>query len=204
MNIAVKWKKMLVFLFLILVTFIVCMLSPIDLFSKNGVSWVDSSVFKYIGSRMAQGEIPYRDMFDHKGLLLYFLNMLGYLIAPNRGVWVIEFVFMFMTVLGLYSVSRLFCNAKYSYFTVLLAMSLIFSYFEQGNLVEEYAMPFQIWSLYIYIDYFLNERISRMRVILCGLFFAGVIFLRPNMISVWLVFSLAVLVQCVKEKNTGS
>ena len=33
----------------------------------------DSTVFLYIAKRMQEGRIPYADMFDHKGPLLYFI-----------------------------------------------------------------------------------------------------------------------------------
>lgn len=194
-------KDFIIIFFLLLFSFIICMKSPINPFAAHGTSWVDSSVFKYIGGRMAKGDVPYRDMFDHKGPIIYFLNMLGYYIAPNRGIWVIEFIFMFFSLLGSYKVVRLFCNVGCSLFIVMIPMSLIFSYFEGGNLVEEYAMPFQIWATYIYMEYLLNDRITNIRVVLCGIFFACVLLLRPNMISVWIVFSIAVLLRSIKEKN---
>lgn len=194
-------KSIIILFFLLLFSFIICMQSPINPFSAHGTSWVDSSVFKYIGGRMAKGDVPYKDMFDHKGPIIYFLNLIGYYIAPNRGIWVIEFIFMFLSLLGAYKVARLFCSAIQSLFIVMIAMSLIFSYLEGGNLVEEYAMTFQIWAIYIYIEYLINDRITGMRVVLCGIFFACVLFLRPNMISVWIVFSIAVLLRNIKEKN---
>ena len=139
-------KNIIILFFLLFFSFIICMQSPINPFSVHGTSWVDSSVFKYIGGRMAKGDVPYRDMFDHKGPIIYFLNLIGYYIAPNRGIWVIEFIFMFFSLLGAYKIARMFCNAGQSLFIVMIAMSLIFSYLEGGNLVEEYAIPFQIWN----------------------------------------------------------
>ena len=35
---------------------------------------VDKAVFVYIGEAMRNGQVPYRDIFDHKGPFLYFIN----------------------------------------------------------------------------------------------------------------------------------
>ena len=36
----------------------------------------DSSVFLYIGKQMHAGKVPYVDLFDHKGPILYFIQWL--------------------------------------------------------------------------------------------------------------------------------
>lgn len=45
-------------------------LSPFN----NAVPGTDSSVYLYIGKAMYNGAIPYKDLFDHKGILLYFIG----------------------------------------------------------------------------------------------------------------------------------
>jgi hypothetical protein len=37
----------------------------------------DSGVFLYVGWRLLQGDIPYRDIWDHKPPLIYFVDALG-------------------------------------------------------------------------------------------------------------------------------
>ena len=46
-------------------------------FNNRGVG-MDSSIFMYVGRQMTHGMVPYRDMFDHKGIVLYFLEYFGY------------------------------------------------------------------------------------------------------------------------------
>ena len=60
----------------------------------------DSAVFLYIGRRMTEGKIPYLDLFDHKGPLLYLIEYLGCLLTPGRfaGVWFFEIVSLFVTL----------------------------------------------------------------------------------------------------------
>lgn len=57
---------------------------------------------------------------------------------------------------------------------------------EGGNFTEEYAMPFILWSLYIFLDYFLNEKVSGLRILLCGGMFAFVD-------SYWMLASLGII-----------
>lgn len=211
-----KYSNILVVLCLLFITFLICMLSPLDIFTFNAVSGTDSSVFKYIGWQMAEGQIPYLDMFDHKGLLIYFINYIGYIISPHRGVWFIEFIFMFITVLFAYKLARKFVSKPISMLIVLIALAPIYSYFEGGNLTEEYALPFQMIALYIFTDFFknpnkymsrgdnykskVNFKLFNVLVFINGICMGCVLFLRPNMISVWIVFCLMVLIYCIWKK----
>jgi hypothetical protein len=52
---------------------------PADLFFD------DKEIFRYIGRLIAHGGVPYRDVFDHKPPLIYFLNCFG-----PWGLWLIE------------------------------------------------------------------------------------------------------------------
>ena len=49
----------------------------------------DSGVFLYVGWRLLKGDIPYRDVWDHKPPLIYFVDALGLLLSPQSlvGVW---------------------------------------------------------------------------------------------------------------------
>lgn len=131
-----KKENILIFIILLFITFLVMLMSPLNLFSINGVSGIDSSVFKTIGYYMSNGLSPYKDIFDHKGPILYILNYLGYIISPNRGIWVIEFVFMFISTCFIYKISRLKCDKKISIFITIIILSLLCLYFEQGNCVK--------------------------------------------------------------------
>lgn len=161
----------------------------------------DSSVFKTVALMMERGYMPYRDSFDHKGPLLFIINFLGNKISSYRGIWVFELLFMVITIFILYKIACMSCKIVTSYLSVFLSISLLFIYFDGGNLTEEYAMLFISVSLYIFIDYLKNHRISRLRLALCGLCLGGVLLLRPNMISVWFIFLIAVLIQLLREEK---
>lgn len=184
---------------MLVASIVICIQSPTNIFS-DGTSGTDSSVFRYIGWLMTRGYVPYKDAFDHKGPLTYFINYIGMLLSFDYGIWIIEFVFMTLTVLISYRLARLFANARNSLIAMLAAFTLFATYFEWGNYTEEWALPFILIAVYVFMDYFVNERLSGTRVLLCGSSFACVVLLRANMIAVWIVFSIMFLIHCVREQ----
>ena len=193
-------QNVLVLFFLSAAAFILLLQSPLHIW-RHGTSRTDQSVFQTIALMMERGYLPYRNSFDHKGPLLYLINYIGRQIAAYRGIWALEFVFMVITLISLYKIARLKCNKISACIAVLTSASLLFEFFEEGNLTEEYAMPFIAIALFIFLDYFLNRNINHMRLILCGFCFGGVFLLRPNMIAVWVVFCIAVFVDCLRQNN---
>lgn len=185
---------------LFIFAFVFSISSPLHIWIKAEAS-TDSSVFKTVALMMENGYMPYRDSFDHKGPLIYLINFLGMKIAEYRGVWVIELVSLWATFLGMYKTARLKCGMVFSWIAVLIAAAPLFEYFQNGNFTEEYAMPWIAFSLYFFLDYLMNQKVTAVRLVVCGLGFGAVCLLRPNMISVWAVFCVAVLVYCIRNKD---
>ena len=161
----------------------------------------DSSIFKTIAMMMDNGYMPYKDSFDHKGPLIFALNYWGLKISYNRGVWLFEMIFMTINLFMLYKIARLRAKMFSSVLVSLTAMSLLFDYFEEGNLTEEYAMPFIAFGIYIFLDYLLNDHISWYRIAISGISMGAVCLLRPNMIAVWIVFCAAIFFRKIFEKD---
>ena len=161
----------------------------------------DSSVFSYVARVILNGGMPYRDAFDHKGPLIYLINVVGLLISDWKGIWVIEVVTLFSTFFIMYRIARLFVSRIWSLLILLTSSCLLGTFYKGGNLTEEYAMPFIAAGIYIFIDYFVNHRISKIRLVICGASFAAVLMLRANMCALWIVMCIVVLVQCIIEKR---
>lgn len=162
---------------------------------------IDSSVFKYIARVILDGGMPYRDSFDHKGPLIYLINVVGVYIAEWRGIWAVEVVFLLSTFFFMLKIAELQCDTGESLLIVLFTSSALFKYFEGGNLTEEYALPFIAVSIFIFVDYFINNKISGSRLIICGASFAAVCLLRINMIPIWLVMCISVLIEGIFKSN---
>ncbi|HEY4208563.1 MAG TPA: hypothetical protein VGM31_17175 [Puia sp.] len=50
----------------------------------------DKEIFRYIGRVLLRGGVPYRDVFDHKPPLIFFLNYTALLLGGDWGQWLID------------------------------------------------------------------------------------------------------------------
>lgn len=195
-----KTKNIAVIAVLFLISLLIVMQSPLNIVWA-GNAGVDSSVFKYVGFVMSKGGMPYKDVFDHKGPLIYIYNFAGQSISYYRGVWIVELISMLTFCCIAYKTARMFCSRISSVLILMVACAPFSIYFDGGNLTEEYALPFIAVAIYIYLDFFLNSKISRIRLIFCGAGFGSVCLLRPNMAGVWVIFSIAVLVKDIHKRE---
>ncbi|MBE5875788.1 MAG: glycosyltransferase family 39 protein [Lachnospiraceae bacterium] len=118
----------------------------------------DSPTYFFVGKSWARGSIPYKDIFMDKGALIYFVDMLGYIVTGNRyGVIIFQTIFMMVTIVAIYAYSGLICKKNFSrigiVLLVLLSLTLLY---EEGNLVEEYFLPFLFISIYFQSKYLSN------------------------------------------------
>lgn len=194
-------KDIIMAVIIVIFSFLITMSSPqmLNLIRSSGV---DSSVFRYIGKAMCNHYIPYRDIFDHKGLLLYFINMLGYLIGDVHGIWLIELISlstaMFFTYLA---ANKLLRQRLISMCIVIVSYSLLYVYFQSGNFTEEYFLPFISISFYLFVSYFIDDKISNFKIGIIGACFSAILLIRPNGIGIWAAFCFVIFVQTMFERN---
>jgi hypothetical protein len=113
----------------------------------------DSGVFLYVGWRFLNGDIPYRDVWDHKPPLIYFIDALGLTVTPHSlwGVWLLQFIFLFFTLFFIYKLlDREFGIYAALGGTIVLTSGLL-TILEKGNVTEEYALVFQVLGFWLFI-----------------------------------------------------
>jgi len=71
-----KKTKIYIIISLIAIALIMSYCFKTNYWNRNIIG-IDSSVFISIGEAMHEGKIPYKDIFDHKGPLIYFINYIG-------------------------------------------------------------------------------------------------------------------------------
>ena len=111
----------------------------------------DSGVFLYTGWRILNGELPYRDVWDHKPPLILYINALGLAIADGSrwGVWLIELFCLSFAAFAAYRIlSKAFGTLTAIPGTLLWLLTLAFV-IEGGNLTTEYTLPLQFSALWL-------------------------------------------------------
>jgi hypothetical protein len=162
----------------------------------------DSGVFRYIGAHILQGQMPYEDIFDHKGPVMYLINALAAALSTgNLGLYLVECAALITAGLVSYFTALRFVSPlPASAATVFAYMTLGRSLFG-GNYVEEYALPLIAIALFCFSTYFLKGRLTLRGSFVIGLTGGMVFLLRPNLLSAWAVFCIVVIVFMVRARE---
>lgn len=136
---------------LLFVYFVSCSTSPFYPYYYGD----DSAQFQTIGRAWADGLIPYIDMFDHKGPLIFFIDMLGFcMTGSSMGIMLLQVVFLFVTLVAFYKMTQLATSSKcYGICAVILSLSVFHFVYSRGNFTEEYCLPFVSICTYFQIKY---------------------------------------------------
>lgn len=191
--------------FLIMVNFLLVVSSYKTAPYSRLLSSHDSTMFMYFGRGMQHGLVPYNDMFDHKGIVLFAIEWLGALAGGGQlttGIWVLECLFYLVTLVFIWKTLKLLKQDDLTIgFAILFLTAPMIAAVAGGNFSEEYAVTFISIGLYLFT-----------RIVICddsaagSLFFVGVtgaltFFLRANMISLWVVFICYLLVSDILRKR---
>ncbi len=165
----------------------------------------DSCVFKSMGLAILQGKTPYADLFDHKGPVLYFLNAFGQLLIPGRtGVFCLQVVWMFLTLLFLFKSARMFLRSDLSFAAVLLSLVLLAGTYSEGNQCEEWEMLPASAGFFFALKYLFDQGRRRLGAysFIWGLCFGFMFFIRPNdaVSQIGAVMCMAGII-CLKERR---
>lgn len=97
----------------------------------------DREVYRYIGMLVSRGGVPYRDVFDHKPPLIYFVSCLGHLLRIGPwGYWVVMTMMAGTAACFVYRAASAYLKIKYAWLlTAAWSMLISFEYLagDMGN-----------------------------------------------------------------------
>lgn len=139
-------------------------------YSVDGMA-TDSYFFMLTGKMMAEGKLPYVDFSDHKGIIVFFLQEVGWIIGRRTGVAFINFIEVFLSsYLSLLCVKELFDFKIKEQILASLIFVLLFCLVLGGNAVSLIPLPFCILATYFYIK---SIRRNDRKSMLIGSLIAG-------------------------------
>lgn len=141
----------------------------------------DSVIFILMGRGLLEGHVPYRDLFDHKGPILWIIEAIALSIYNGRlGVFMLQVINMTLASLGMYKLSEKFFNSSLSLLSACLMPTLSLFLYDGGNHCEEFCLPFIVTAYYLFFDTIHEEKLSVWKTLLIGVCFAMVFHIRIN------------------------
>lgn len=175
-----------------LIMFLFSKSSPLYLFND----WVDANAFFTMGKGMARGLVPYRDLFEQKGPLLYFFHAIASVISRKTffGVYLFEGLFMSVNLVCFYKIANFYFKPALS-----CLLSFVFpvfllpdAYFHQGDSAEEFALAFfmlLLWGLFKSFQDQDNPLSFSWRFYLLQGFLVGcVLLIKYTLLGPWIAF----------------
>lgn len=159
-----------------LLTMLICTKSS-PLYPTN--DWVDANCYMTIGRGILAGRMPYRDLFDHKGPLIYLLHAAAAIISDTSfmGVFIFEIIACTATLWLFYVLLKRYVPDA-PVWSVPVISVLIYSSesFCHGDSAEEFCLPLILGVMIIWLDIAENKDMPCCQKLILSGVMIGLIF----------------------------
>lgn len=122
----------------------------------------DSGVYAYVGSAILDGQLPYRDIWEHKPPIGFYLNALALLLFGHTpwAIWWLNVIWVSLTSIVFFRLIKKMMGAiPASLASLLFAIAVMQpQLFQGGNLMEVYGLLFQVLVIGALFYYFVTSR----------------------------------------------
>lgn len=142
----------------------------------------DYTVFKVVAEAWAEGQVLYKDIFDHKGPLMHLIQIIASVIPiPKVGTWLLEVSCVVIVCEMLFRCGRYIgASKRLSYIGVAAMLTYYARYVDGGDTVEIWSLPFEILPLLMVLRFLTNHKKLLLTAFVTGLCFGCVTMLRLN------------------------
>jgi len=162
----------------------------------------DPSVFKQMGLAILKGKTLFVDYFDNKGCILYFINALGLWLGNNFAIMLMQCVSLTITLIIWDKMLKLYHEGRSRFICMGIALLLLLCFYTEGDLTQEWCLPFASYPLLVYFRYIKDGRqISSLHMFLIGLCFGIITFIQINNATPFLGFIAYLWIRLLYEKK---
>ena len=190
-------RHLLIYSFLVAFGFLAVCSKSSFLYPMN--DWVDVNCFFTMGRSIWDGLVPYRDLYEQKGPVLYFLYAFAALISSDGffGVFLLEVITFGLFLYFSGRIAQLCLDgSKLSYLivAVLAAVIPVSPAFAHGSSCEETCLFFLAYGLYS-VTLAMNEKrpLTFWEAFINGVFAAAVLYIKFTMMGFYAALALFVL-----------
>lgn len=123
----------------------------------------DSGIFQYIGENWTEGIVPYLELWDNKGPLLYFINALGFLICGCKyGIFILQVLNLTSALWVIYQTFRINYGSRVSVLGTTAALLWLSNMTVNNNPAEWLLIPLclSFYLLYKWLKSYPQESLS--------------------------------------------
>ncbi len=166
----------------------------------------DQNWYITMGEGMLAGKVPYKDLFEHKGPIVYFAYALVALFNNVYvGAFLFEMIFGVAFLYTAYKILRRYLSEKSSIILLFLVAFLTFtSYYTvlgYGS-VEFYSLPFLNYMLLAFLEFIEdNKQFSLLRSLGIGFSISILFWIKYTMLILPIAIMIMWIVMCIKNKN---
>jgi len=162
----------------------------------------DTSAYKQMGLLIVQGGIPYIDLYDNKGILLYLFNALGIWLSPKWGICLLQGTMMALTAIVWDKMLRALGVGRMRPVCLLLAWVLLMCFYEGGDMTEDLCLLFISLPMLFYVESYMSKTPLRpVHWLVMGICFGIITFIRINNALQFLFFYLSAFVLDLTDKR---
>ena len=149
----------------------------------------DPAIFKQMGLALLRGKTLYVDYFDNKGCILYFIQALGLWLGGDFFILLMQAFSLTVTLVIWDKMLALYRDVKERMLVLGIALILLLCFYQDGDLTEEWCLPFASYPLLVYFQSLKNKKeISSLKMFITGTCFGIIAFIRINNAAPFLGF----------------
>lgn len=155
----------------------------------------DSGVFLYAGTRLLEGEIPYRDFWDHKPPAIFYVNALGLALSSGEqwGVWVLEVLAVCLAAaLSFFVLKKAFNQSAALIGSSIWLLNGVYVFW-LGNLPDVYVLPLHFAMFSLFCSSY-RVGFGSWRGYLAGFLFGVTFFFKSNFIGIWIALPVYLVI----------
>lgn len=165
---------------------------------------LDANTMLTVGKGLLHGLMPYKDLFDNRGPLIYLIHSANALVDYHSYIliYVIESLLLFLDLVYLKRIFAFRLSSKVAITCSFLFIPVAFTsrLFFYGDLPEEYAMSFLLILIYSIIKYDWYDMPRRYYVV-NGIFIAILFWIKYSLIIPWVIFFAFLFFACLFTKR---
>lgn len=160
----------------------------------------DSSIYQYIGSLILKGSMPYRDIFDHKGPIVYLYHALGQYLHPLNGQFYLEIISIFIASIFAFKIANIYNSKIISLLIISLILANIPALDTFGN-TEIQSWPFLFYITLQFIQTINNSKTTPKTSFFLGLSVGFLSLIKFNYLLYPFFMLLTIFIILLKNKE---